>query len=174
MNESAKRLTGNGLLNEGYFFHSNEAVGIESIELPPVTGGSLLHQELQTVDEMDHGRVKKRYVRDDISITIKPSGQLFNRAAKRVMLLDISQNGMAIHAEGKLRVKTKLFVTFTFSDGAVFHIYARVVRPLKGEVFSYALQFDDSIGAFTKHLLKTELSRKWSGERGRGKLNYSP
>ncbi len=106
-------------------------------------------------------RRHSRYARPDIQTAIVDPRCLFRRKFAPVRLIDISQAGVAIGYEKKLKRGQRLRVEMVFHDGRSFEFIC-VVANLRScdDDMIYGLKFEKSNRHFEEHLLKTGLKIK--------------
>jgi PilZ domain len=106
-------------------------------------------------------RKYSRYARTDIQTAIVESRFFCRRKLVQVRLIDISQSGVAIACERKLKRGQRLCLVMVFDDGRLFE-FSCVVANLRvsDDDTIYGLKFEKSNRLFEEHLLKTGLKIK--------------
>ena len=97
-----------------------------------------------------------RYVRDDITASIKKNTLLSFGKQIKIKLLDISTKGALISIDKKLKVKTKISLNLEFNDGKTFQIDAKVVRKADPSANTYGIQFNKYDNELGEHLFNTQ------------------
>jgi len=131
-------------------------------------------KKLSMDNEKEAPRARVRYKRPDINVLIKMGmGKLFYAE-----LLDISQQGMSIRLDSKLRVNKDYKFLFQFSDKKRFELKGKVISKLSGQqqekvnlikrilclftsdcaVTNYGIMFEMDRG-FKSHLLNTGMEK---------------
>lgn len=102
-----------------------------------------------------------RYTRDDIQAYIADQRFLFGRKYDPVRLLNVSQVGVSINYEKKLRRGLRMLLQLEFDDGHSFEFKCVIVYRRFAEVgMIYGLNFGKLNRDYEDHLLKTGLRRK--------------
>ena len=97
-----------------------------------------------------------RYVREDITASIKKNTLLSLGKQIKIKLLDISTKGALISIDKKLKVKTKISLNLEFNDGKTFQIDAKVVRIADPSANYYGIQFNRYDNELGEHLFNTQ------------------
>ena len=96
---------------------------------------------LITDEQTDNHRSAVRYVRNDITVSLRKHG-LFKSSKKiPVELLDISSKGAAIECENKLGLNNKITLELIFEENQEFSIDAKVVYQAENKK-QYGIKFD--------------------------------
>lgn len=112
-----------------------------------------LNQELELDTLIINKRISVRYRRNDIKAVVKTHSLFFPRLIK-VLLLDISSKGAAIHSDAKLRLKSRVSFFLQFDDGKRFTIEAVVANTQSAP--RYGLKFSVYQTELADHLLATQ------------------
>jgi len=101
-------------------------------------------------EQTSNQRKATRYIRDDITISIRKSSLLNLSKRIPVILLDISSKGAAVECEKRLKIKNKVILEMIFQDEHQFIIPAKIVHQIKDKN-RYGLKFDkvnDGLGDY--------------------------
>jgi PilZ domain len=102
-----------------------------------------------------------RYVRNDIQVSIAEGRLLFRREYTKVRLIDVSQVGVSVGFEKKLKCGQLLRLVLAFQDGQSFEFRAVITSRRVGvEETIYGLKFEKPNRRFEEYLLKTGLKIK--------------
>ena len=113
--------------------------------------------DLDCLAELDSNQRKTvRYVREDITASIKKNTLLSLGKQIKIKLLDISTKGALISIDKKLKVKTKISLNLEFNDGKTFQIDAKVVRKADPSANTYGIQFNKYDNELGEHLFNTQ------------------
>ena len=96
---------------------------------------------LITDEQTNNHRSAVRYVRNDITVSLRMLGLIKLSKKIPVELLDISSKGIAIECENKLRLNKKIILELIFSDNQKFSIDAKIVYQAENKKY-YGIKFD--------------------------------
>ena len=86
-------------------------------------------------------RIAVRYIREDITLTLKPDGFFKWGKPPQVRLRDISSKGVFVSCRTELKLKKKYILTFRFKDGKQFQTHGMVVNHPENSLY-YGIKFD--------------------------------
>jgi len=96
-----------------------------------------------TDEELNNQRTAVRYIRTDITVTLRILGLFNSSKYLPVKLLDLSSKGLAMTSEKKISLKTKVILSLTFKNGMNFKIPAKIVYKNKTKK-QYGVKFNQS------------------------------
>ena len=110
---------------------------------------------LFTDAQINNQRTAVRYIRADITITLRKYGLLKFAKKIPVELLDISSKGAAIKCEKKLGIKKRIILELIFEDNHEFIIHAKTIYQIENKN-KYGLKFDSFNHELGDYLLSTQ------------------
>ena len=96
---------------------------------------------LITDEQTNNHRSAVRYVRNDITASLKKHGLIKLSKKIPVELLDISSKGAAIQCKHKLALNNKIILELVFTDNQEFSIDAKIVYQAENKK-QYGIKFD--------------------------------
>jgi PilZ domain len=107
-------------------------------------------------DNTKNNRVTTRFIRDDITVTIKAPGRFYFGKPITVNLMDISCKGVLISTDKKFGINKQITLTLEFTSGKIFVIKAKVVRHTSSSLNEYGLKFDRYNNELGDYLLESQ------------------
>jgi len=86
-----------------------------------------IFSKLLTDKELNNQRAAVRYVRNDITATLRLLGLFNSSKFIPAKLLDISSKGVAIEVKKNISLKTKVILSLTFKSGMNFKVPAKII-----------------------------------------------
>jgi len=94
-----------------------------------------------TPEELNNKRIAVRYIRADITASLKLLGFFNFTKLYSAEILDISSKGAAIKCSKSMSIHKKITLTLSFEDKTVFKIPARIIYKKEKEQ-QYGVKFD--------------------------------
>ena len=107
-------------------------------------------------DNTKNNRVTTRFIRDDITVTIKAPGRFYFSKPIAVNLMDISCKGVLISTDKKFGINKQITLTLEFTSGKVFVIKAKIARHTSSSLNEYGLKFDRYNNELGDYLLESQ------------------
>ena len=107
-------------------------------------------------DDTKNNRTTTRFIRDDITVTVKTPGRLYFGKPITVNLMDISCKGVLISTDKKFGINKQITLTLEFTSGKVFVIKAKTVRHTSLSLNEYGLKFDRYNNELGDYLLESQ------------------
>ena len=107
-------------------------------------------------DNTKNNRATTRFIRDDITVTIKAPGRFYFSKPIAVNLMDISCKGVLISTDKKFGINKQITLTLEFTSGKVFVIKAKIARHSSSSLNEYGLKFDCYNNELGDYLLESQ------------------
>lgn len=126
-----------------------------SIKIKKNDSDNDIFEIIENDDPYTNQRSAVRYIRNDISTSIKKIGFFSSSKFIPINLLDISSKGIAVECEKKLTINKKIIIRFIFKDRKKFIISAKVVYQSQINKKNYGIKFERYHHELGDHLLHT-------------------
>jgi hypothetical protein len=107
-------------------------------------------------DNTINNRVTTRFIRDDITVTIKAPGRFYISKPITVNLMDISCKGVLISTDKKFGINKQITLTLEFTSGKVFVIKAKIARHTSSSLNEYGVKFDSYNNELGDYLIESQ------------------
>lgn len=117
--------------------------------------GNDIFNMLLTDEELNNQRTAVRYIRTDITVTLRLLGLFKSSKYLPVKLLDISSKGLAIEIKKNISLKTKVILDLTFETGINLKIPAKIIYKNHLKI-QYGIKFDKYNNELGDYLLASQ------------------
>ncbi len=110
---------------------------------------------LLTPAELNNKRTAVRYIRTDITVSLRLHGFFNFNKYYPAELLDISSKGVAIKCKKAISIQKKVTVSLVFKDNTIFKIPAKIVYK-NNDKQQYGIKFDRFNNKLGDYLVSSE------------------